>query len=164
MDFFSRKAAPQVPAANGNFNQRKLDAASNQLKIALQTIANQHVKQYAKIIRKNAETKARIGYVPAAALNAQAAAERQAAASTQTLANVVPGEGKLNQSTANAASQANNSVNALIKNISNARFNTNNKKNVKVNNIKRDSRYSNVEENRIQAAIANRRKMIATFI
>ena len=141
---------------NQPFSQKTLNAATLQLQTTLESIANQHVRKYAGIIRKNAETKARIGYVPAAALNAQAAAEKQAAVSTQTLAQVVPGGGNVKPATAN-------SVNALIRNISNTKFNTNNRKNVKVNNIKRDPRYSNVEENRIQAAIANRRKMMAMF-
>ena len=136
---------------NQPFSQNTLNAATLQLQTTLESIANQHVRKYAAIIRKNAETKARIGYVPAAALNTQAAAETQAAASTRALAQVVPGGGNVNPATANAASQANNSVNALIRNIETYPLGN-------LNKVKNNQRYINATNKaRINKAVSNRR-------
>jgi len=138
---------------NQPFSQKTLNAATLQLQTTLESIANQHVRKYAGIIRKNAETKARIGYVPAAALNAQAAAEKQAAASTQTLANVVPGGGNVTPSTANA-------VQSLINNI--AKYNTREN----LNKVKNNQRYKNATNKaRINQAVNNRRlELIAPIV
>jgi hypothetical protein len=159
MSFFSRsKAAPAQKGKRANGTPRNnVNEAQKKLAIALNNIAAQHVNKYANAIRASAKAEA----------NAARATAVAVAAPTQTNVNrAVNAVSKANaaQQTVNTAEiQANNSVNSLIKNISNTKFNTNNRKNVKVNNIKRNSRYSNVEENRIQAAIANRRKMIAMF-
>ena len=159
MSFLSRsKAAPAQKGKRANGTPRNnVNEAQKKLAIALNNIAAQHVNKYANAIRASAKAEA----------NAARATAVAVAAPTQTNVNrAVNAVSKANaaQQTVNTAEiQANNSVNSLIKNISNTKFNTNNRKNVKVNNIKRNSRYSNVEENRIQAAIANRRKMIAMF-
>lgn len=130
---------------NQPFSQKTLNAATLQLQTTLESIANQHVRKYAGIIRKNAETKARIGYVPAAALNAQAVAEKQAAVSTQALAQVVPGGGNVTPSTANA-------VQSLINNI--AKYKTRENLNKVINN----QRYKNANNKaRINQAVKNKR-------
>jgi hypothetical protein len=130
---------------NQPFSQKTLNAATLQLQTTLESIANQHVRKYAGIIRKNAETKARIGYVPAAAQNAQAVAEQNAAASTKALANIVPGGGNVQPSTASQ-------VNALIANI--AKYITIGNLNAVVNN----QRYKNATNKAlINRAIANKR-------
>ena len=161
MSFLNRfkKAAPS-PATNGTkrqFNQKTFNNASNKLKNALSTIANQHVLKYANAIRAKAKADAN------AARATTVAVVTPTQNNTKNAVNALKKANAAQQAVNTTAIQANNSVNALIKNISNTKFNTNNRKNVKVNNIKRNSRYSNVEENRIQAAIANRRKMIAMF-
>ncbi len=160
MSFFSRfKSAPAVPAANG-LTQNHANAAMVK---ALHNVANVKLRNALKAA-KNAANAAKNGTF---AERNKTIAELQAAINAAkpvvtAAANVAPNI-PVEPATQSAEAQANNSVNSLIKNIANTKFNTNNKKNVKVNNIKSNSRYSNVEENRIQAAIANRRKMIAMF-
>jgi hypothetical protein len=159
MSLFSRpKAAPAQKGkrANGT-NRNTVNEAQKKLAIALNNIASQHVNKYANAIRASAKANAN------AARTTAVAVETPTPTNVTRAVNAVKTANAAQQTVNNAAKQANNSVNALIKNISNTKFNTNNRKNVRVNNIKRNSRYSNVEENRIQAAIANRRKMIAMF-
>jgi hypothetical protein len=137
---------------NQPFSQKTLNAATLQLQTTLESIANQHVRKYAGIIRKNAETKARIGYVPAAALNAQAVAEKNAAVSTQTLAKIVPGGGNVQPSTASQ-------VNTLIANI--AKYNTREQ----LNKVKNNQRYKNANNKaRINNAVNNRKLELITPI
>jgi hypothetical protein len=83
-----------------------MEAETAKLQNALNKIANIHVQKYARIIRNNAITKARIGYVPAGALAAQQQAEQQAAVSA-SVATQTP----VNQATQTAERSAVNAVN-----------------------------------------------------
>lgn len=93
-------------------NAARLQVESAKLQNALDKIANIHVQRYARIIRNNAATKARIGYVPANALAAQQKAEQQAAAST-----AVATQTPVNQTTQTAEQSA---VNAVLSQINSA--------------------------------------------
>jgi hypothetical protein len=91
-----------------------MEAETAKLQNALSKIANLHIQKYAQIIRNNATTKARIGYVPAAAQQAEKVAEQQAAQSA-SIATQTP----VNQTTQTAANSA---VNAVLKNLRGANY------------------------------------------
>ena len=108
MSWFGRKAAPP-PAANGNnnaFSQAKLNEASKNLQTALTTIANQHVKRYAREIKNAAIAKARNGYVPQANLNKLKSAEAAANAAVHA----APATANVGVQAMNAETSATNAV------------------------------------------------------
>ena len=155
---------------NRKFNQGQLNAASANLKTALNKIANQHVLKYANDIRKSAKAQANAAR---AAANAAAAptetnvakaaeATRAAAAAHNNMiksenaaaavVSTVPISEQVPVATQIAANQANNSVIALIKNI--ATYNTINK----LTNVKKNQRYINATNKaRINKAVNNKR-------
>jgi hypothetical protein len=96
------------PAANG-FNQKKFNNASIQLKNALSTIANQHVRRYIKEIKNAAIAKARNGYVPQANLNRLKTAEAAAKAAVQ----IAPETATIGVQTMNDVKKANDLITAI---------------------------------------------------
>jgi hypothetical protein len=71
MSFFSRFKPAPPPVTNGTkrqFSQNDLNKASNELKKALSTIANQHVLKYANAIRVNAKAQANAARATAVAV------------------------------------------------------------------------------------------------
>ena len=161
MSFLNRfkKAAPAQAAANGNrkFNQGQLNAASANLKTALNKIANQHVLKYANAIRVKAKANANAAR---AAANAAAAptptnvaklnnANNQAAKAQQ---NVKQAE-EAAAAVVNAVNAATLNVNKLIENI-----NTTNNLNRFLNNRKNNmNKVPANRKNNVNVAIARKR-------
>jgi hypothetical protein len=162
MSFLNRfkKAAPAQAAANGNrkFNQGQLNAASANLKTALNKIANQHVLKYANAIRVKAKANANAAR---AAANAAAAptptnvaklnnANNQAAKAQQ---NVKQAE-EAAAAVVNAVNAATLNVNKFIENIKTTNNNLNRFLNNRKNNM---NKVPPNRKNNVNVAIARKR-------
>lgn len=128
------------------------NAALNEaLRTAVHAIANKKLQALASGIKSaanasGAEKNARIKELERLLAEAQAAAK-------------AAGPGPVAPATVNAENAA---IKALIKNIGNGKFNTNNKRNVNVNAVKRNTRYRNVNQNAINAAVSKRKENLST--
>jgi len=180
MSWFRRgtPVAP-APAANGNrkFNQGKLNAASANLKTALNKIANQHVLKYANAIRANAKAQANAARANAvaavaptptnvtravnAANNAAAAHQNMIESENDAKNSVNAAPGPANANVQNAEVKAINSVGMLIRNIANYKTLAN------LNQVKNKTRYQNASSNnkvRINKAVNAKRASLESIL
>lgn len=173
MSWFRRgtPVAP-APAANGNrkFNQGQLNAASANLKTALNKIANQHVLKYANAIRANAKAQANAAHAAASAAaaptptnvnNAVRAANNAAAAHQNMIESEVAAKNAVNAAPPVPANNSTlvaetNAVNAVIKNIQNLN------KPLNINAIKASNAYKK-NSKRINNAIRARKNAVNPF-
>ena len=153
---FGSKPAP-APATNGTkrqFNQKTFNNASNKLKNALSTIANQHVLKYANAIRASA--KANANAARATAVAAVAPTQPNVANAVNAVNNAALAEQKVKEAEKAAAavvSAATLNVNKLIENI-NA---TNNLNKFVINRKNNMNKVPANRKNKVNLALARRR-------
>ncbi len=145
---------PNAPRVNQPFSENTLKAASNQLGTVLNTIASQHVRRYANIIRANATQKARKGYVSQENMNKEKEAAVMAKTSAEAAAAVAP-EAQASPAAQAAETAAMKNVAGLIQKIQRGNFNN------KLNNLTSNKNYNANRKNNINAAVQERRAALA---
>ena len=111
--FSSKPNAPR--GVTEPFSQKELNAASNQMNIALKVIANQHVKRYAKEIENAAVKKAKGNWNAADARKLQEAEAKAKIATSNAAAAEAPASQEV-KTAENAALQAVSKIAAAVNN------------------------------------------------